>query len=100
MALKEPHLILGLGELLWDILPEGPRLGGAPSNFAVMSARLGDNGAVANRIGTAPLGREAIPFLKTTPLDTGYLKEDFTLVTGTVTIALENGQPLYTIHDP
>jgi len=98
--MSERKCVVGLGELLWDILPEGPRLGGAPSNFAVMSARLGDNGAVATRIGTDPLGREAMAFLKTTPLDTGYIQEDFSRVTGTVTVALENGQPLYTIHEP
>src|ERR1035437_1427236 len=53
--LKEPHLILGVGELLWDLLPEGPQpggvpidgstsrgwLGGGPTNFAVMAGRLG-----------------------------------------------------------
>ena len=39
--MREPHLILGLGELLWDVLPEGPRLGGAPANFAVMAGQLG-----------------------------------------------------------
>jgi fructokinase len=92
--------IVGLGELLWDLLPQGPQLGGAVSNFAVMAARLGNNGAIATRIGTDPLGREAMAFLKTTPLDTRYIQEDFSRVTGTVTVALEQGQPRYTIHDP
>ncbi|HEY3988822.1 MAG TPA: carbohydrate kinase [Acidobacteriaceae bacterium] len=92
--------IVGLGELLWDMLPQGPQLGGAPSNFAVMAARLGNNGAIATRIGTDPLGREAMAFLKTTPLDTGYIQEDFSRVTGTVTVALQDDQPRYTIHEP
>jgi fructokinase len=92
--------IVGLGELLWDILPAGPQLGGAASNFAVMSARLGNNSAIATRIGTDPLGREAMAFLKTTPLDTRYIQEDFSRVTGTVTVALEQGQPRYNIHEP
>ena len=34
--------IVGIGELLWDLLPSGPRLGGAPTNFSTLSARLGD----------------------------------------------------------
>ncbi len=92
--------IVGLGELLWDILPAGPQLGGAVSNFAVMAARLGNNGAIATRIGTDPLAREAMSFLKTTPLDTRYIQEDFSRVTGTVTVALEQGEPRYTIHEP
>ncbi|HEY4008681.1 MAG TPA: carbohydrate kinase [Acidobacteriaceae bacterium] len=92
--------IVGLGELLWDMLPQGPQLGGAPSNFAVMAARLGNKGAIATRIGTDPLGREAMAYLKTTPVDTGYIQEDFSRVTGTVTVALEKGEPRFTIHEP
>lgn len=98
--MSDSKCIVGLGELLWDILPEGPQLGGAPANFAVMAARLGNQGATATRIGTDPLGRDAMAFLKTTPLDTGYIQEDFSRVTGTVTVALEQGQPHFTIHEP
>ena len=39
---NEPHLILGVGELLWDILPDKVLLGGAPANFAAMAGRLGE----------------------------------------------------------
>jgi fructokinase len=92
--------IVGLGELLWDMLPEGPQLGGAVSNFAVMAARLGNRGVAATRIGTDALGREALAFLKTTPLDTQFIQEDFSRVTGSVTVTLEDGQPRYTIHEP
>jgi fructokinase len=98
--MSDPKTIVGLGELLWDMLPQGPQLGGAVSNFAVMAARLGNHGAIATRIGTDPLGREAITYLKTTPLDAGYIQEDFSRVTGTVTVALEGGEPRYTIHEP
>ena len=96
----EARCIVGLGELLWDVLPQGPRLGGAVANFAVMAARLGNHGAVATRIGTDPLGRDAISFLKTTPIDTTYIQEDFSRVTGTGTVTLEEGEPRYTIHEP
>jgi fructokinase len=98
--MSDRKIIVGLGELLWDILPAGPQLGGAASNFAVMAARLGNNGAIATRIGTDPLGREAMAFLKTTPLDTRYIQEDFSRVTGTLTVALERGEPRYIIHEP
>jgi fructokinase len=100
VCMNDRKSIVGLGELLWDLLPQGPQLGGAASNFAVMAARLGDNGAIATRIGTDPLGREAMSYLNTTPLDTGYIQEDFSRVTGTVTVTLDQGEPRYTIHEP
>ncbi|MGA3012258.1 MAG: hypothetical protein ABSD72_18525, partial [Terracidiphilus sp.] len=76
--MKEPHLILGIGELLWDILPGGPRLGGvpidgslsigllggAPANFAVMSGRLGNHAAILSRTGRDELGRKAVELLE------------------------------------
>lgn len=98
--MSDRKCIVGMGELLWDMLPEGPQLGGAPSNFAVMAARLGNRGVAATRIGTDPLGREAQVFLNTTPLDTQYIQEDFSRVTGTVTVTLEEGQPRFVIHEP
>jgi fructokinase len=98
--MSAPKIIVGLGELLWDMLPQGPQLGGAPSNYAVMAARLGNNGTIATRIGTDPLGRQAMTYLKATPVDAGYIQEDFSRVTGTVTIALDKGEPRYTIHEP
>jgi len=44
-----PALMIGLGEVLWDILPTGRALGGAPANFAYMASVLGDQGIVASR---------------------------------------------------
>ena len=43
--------MIGLGEVLWDILPSGRVLGGAPANFAYMTNVLGDQGIVASRVG-------------------------------------------------
>ena len=68
--MKEPHLILGIGELLWDIVPDGMRLGGAPANFAVMAGRLGNHAAILSRIGRDDLGREAIDRLNPMPVET------------------------------
>ena len=51
--------IVGLGELLWDVLPKGKELGGAPANFAYMTSLLGDHGIVASRVGSDALGRTA-----------------------------------------
>jgi fructokinase len=98
--LKEPHLILGVGELLWDLLPEGAQLGGAPANFAVMAGRLGNHAAILSRIGRDDLGRKAVDILDPLPADTAYLEVDPAHETGKVTVVLENGQPHFTIHQP
>ncbi len=98
--MKEPHLILGIGELLWDVLPEGPRLGGAPGNFTVMAGRLGNHAAILSRIGRDDLGRKAVNRLDPLPADTSFLQVDAAHETGRVTVAFEDGQPHYTIHQP
>jgi fructokinase len=102
--MKDPHLILGIGELLWDIVPDGMRLGGAPANFAVMAGRLGDHAVILSRIGRDDLGRQAIDRLNAMPapmpVDTSFLQVDPLHETGRVTVSLENGEPHYTIHEP
>lgn len=96
----EPRLVLGIGELLWDLLPEGPRLGGAPANFSVMAGRLGNHVEVLSRIGRDELGRRAVEVLEPMPLHTGSLQIDTEHETGRVTVTLRDGQPEYTIHEP
>jgi fructokinase len=98
--LNEPHLILGIGELLWDILPKGPQLGGAPANFTVMAGRLGNHAAILSRIGRDDLGRNAIKLLDPLPVDTSHIQIDPSHETGRVTVTLNNGQPEYVIHQP
>ena len=98
--MKEPHLILGVGELLWDLLPERARLGGAPANFSVMAGRMGNHAAILSRIGRDNLGREAVHQLDPLPADTSFLQIDPVHETGQVTVSLHNGQPEYTIHQP
>jgi fructokinase len=114
MTLKEPHLILGLGELLWDLLPAGARLGGipvdasmsmgllggAPANFAVMAGRLGNHAAILSRIGRDDPGRAAMEVLDPLPVDASRLQVDRVHATGRVTVAFSGGQPGYTIHEP
>ena len=98
--MKEPHLILGVGELLWDMLPEGMRLGGAPANFAVMAGRLGNHTAILSRIGRDELGRKAVERLDPLPADTSFIEVDPAHETGRVTVGFEGGQPHYTIQEP
>ena len=86
--------------MLWDVLPEGPRLGGAPANFTVMVGRLGNHAAILSRIGRDDLGRKAVAELDPLPTDTSHLQVDPVHATGRVTVALKDGQPEYIIHQP
>ncbi len=92
--------IVGLGELLWDELPAGIQLGGAPANFAVMAARLGVHGILASRLGEDARGEQARAMLAGLPVDTRFLQSDPERPTGRVSVQLEGGQPEYTIHAP
>jgi fructokinase len=96
----QPKFVVGLGELLWDLLPSGPRLGGAVSNFAVMAGRLGSRAVCASRVGNDELGREARNRLSQLPLDTSFLQTDPQHPTGTVSVQLKDGQPEYMIEEP
>ena len=98
--MREPQLVLGVGELLWDLLPEGPRLGGAPANFSVMAGRLGSRAYILSRIGRDPLGEQALDILRPLPVETSAIQMDPRAETGRVTVTLNNGQPSYTIHEP
>jgi fructokinase len=80
-------------------LPMG-LLGGAPANFAVMAARLGNHAAILSRIGSDELGRKAVELLESLPVDAGFLEVDPAHETGRVTVEFEGGQPSYTIHRP
>ncbi len=99
-ALDGTHLILGIGELLWDLLPEGPRLGGAPANFTVMAGRLGNHAVVLSRVGRDDPGRAAMAKLHPLSVDAAHIQVDAAHATGRVTVAFESGQPVYTIHEP
>ena len=98
--MNKPHLVLGLGELLWDMLPGGPQLGGAPANFTVMTGRLGNHAVLLSRIGRDALGTRAIEILEPLPVDASSIQVDPEHETGRVTVRFEDGQPHYTIHQP
>jgi fructokinase len=94
------HTIVGLGELLWDLFPEGKQLGGAPANFAYMTNLLGDAGIVASRVGDDDLGREAKSCLEHLGLRTSSLQSDPAHPTGTVRVQVDpTGQPTFQIAE-
>jgi fructokinase len=92
--------MIGLGEVLWDILPTGRVLGGAPANFAYMTNVLGDQGIVASSVGNDELGREACQLLQELGLNTSYLHRDDLHETGIATVRIDGtGQPNFTIKE-
>ena len=92
-------LFVGLGELIWDMLPEGRRLGGAPSNFAYMARLLGNRSAVASRVGRDALGREARARLEAAGVSTAYVQVENVHPTGTVGVRIgERGEPAFTVN--
>ena len=92
-----PPLIVGLGEALYDLLPTGPALGGAPLNAAVQSHQLGNRAVVASRIGGDALGQALLHDLTTRGMDTAFIQRDPAAPTGTVEVILRNGEPEYDI---
>jgi fructokinase len=93
-------IVVGLGELLWDLFPSGKQLGGAPANFAYITALLGDSGIVASRVGDDRLGQEALWHLKSCGLDVNRVQRDLAHPTGTVKVEVDSkGQPEYRITE-
>jgi fructokinase len=93
-------IVVGLGELLWDLFPAGKQLGGAPANFAYITAMLGDTGIVASRVGDDRLAQEALWHLKSNRLDVNRIQRDLTHPTGTVKVDVDvKGQPEYHITE-
>ena len=91
---------IGLGEVLWDLLPAGKQLGGAPANFAYHVHALGAQALVVSRVGNDAPGREIISRLRALGLRTDGITVDRSAPTGTVGVALdEHGTPTFTIHE-
>src|SRR5713101_986872 len=94
------HKVVGLGEILWDMLPNGKQLGGAPANFAYISTLLGDDGIVATRVGSDSLGNEALRQLAALGVTTGFVQSDTVHPTGTVQVQIDHaGQPKFEIAE-
>jgi fructokinase len=99
--MSSTHTIVGLGELLWDLLPGGRQLGGAPANFAYFANLLGDRGIVASRVGDDELGRAAARRLRELGSSAEYLQYDSSHPTGAVQVRVDaTGQPEFEIARP
>lgn len=92
--------IIGIGEVLWDMLPGGAQLGGAPANFAYHAQALGAAAGVVSRVGDDRLGREILDRLRAMGLPTDLVQVDESAPTSTVTVELlAGGVPRFTIHE-
>jgi len=91
--------LVGIGEVLWDMLPAGRQMGGAPANFVYHAGALGADARVVSRVGDDELGREIIRRLEELGVPTDCVEVDATAPTGIVSVSLtEDGQPQFTIH--
>jgi len=97
---KDAPVVVGIGELLWDLLPGGRQIGGAPANFAYHAHALGAQGVLVSAVGEDPDGRELLMRLKPKGLDLDLVSIQPGRPTGTVTVEVSgNGIPVYTIHE-
>ena len=89
-------IIVGLGEILWDVFPEQKILGGAPANFAYYVSQFGFNGNVISAVGDDILGKEILNSLEEKSLN--CLIETTSFPTGIVQVTLSGeGIPSYEI---
>jgi fructokinase len=93
--------VLSIGELLWDMLPTGPRLGGAPFNVVAHMARLGHAAAILSAVGDDELGRCARAEVERLGVRTDVLQTVAAAPTGTVAVEFDaEGHPSYVIETP
>jgi fructokinase len=99
--MKSTYKVVGLGEVLWDMLPSGKQLGGAPTNFAYMATLLGNEGVVASRIGSDRLGQDTLRRIDALGLKAQFVQLDEAHPTGTARVSVDDqGQPRFTITEP
>jgi fructokinase len=93
--------VVALGEILWDLFPDGRRLGGAPLNFAAQLGRLGHPVSLISALGDDELGSEAAEVMAGLKLDYRYLQTSAGRATGTAGVELApDGSPRFVIARP
>lgn len=94
----QPSFIIGLGEALWDVLPEGKKIGGAPANFAYHVSQFGFPSMAISAVGNDALGDELLDEFDRLGLH--YLIPRIDYPTGTVQVELDSeGVPTYDIRE-
>ncbi|PWJ43260.1 carbohydrate kinase family protein [Sediminitomix flava] len=98
--MNKQFLVLGFGEILWDILPNGKQLGGAPANFAFHCNQQGMNGIPVSAVGKDELGDEILKLLKAKNIDRKAIRVLEDKATSTVDVVVDKaGKPTYQIHE-
>jgi len=97
--MAKAKLFLGCGEVLWDLLPGGKQLGGAPINAAVHARALGADAFPVGRVGKDALGDGILERLRAMGMPTEHVAVDVEAPTGTVSVELAEGQPKFVIHE-
>ena len=98
--MSQPPNIVCLGEILWDLLPTGPQLGGAPSNLACHVASLGGIATILSRVGNDDLGHKALALLRARGVQVDLVGVDSKVPTGTAGVELtSDGQPRFFIQE-
>lgn len=93
-------VIVGIGEVLWDLFPDSKQFGGAPANFAAHAASLGARSYVISRVGEDELGRKARAAIIDNGVASDFLQSDPQRATGSVQIELaDNGSATYEFAD-
>jgi len=96
--MENKRMIVGLGEALWDVLPEGKKLGGAPANFAYHTGQFGLDTLAISALGEDRLGDETIAAIEEQGLN--YMMPRVPYPTGTVQVTLDDeGIPAYDIKE-
>ena len=87
-----------MGEALWDVLPEGKKIGGAPANFAYHVSQFGFDSRVVSAVGNDELGDEILEVFREKQLK--HQLERVNYPTGTVQVTLDGeGVPCYDIKE-
>jgi len=93
------HVVVGLGEVLWDVFPDGPRFGGAPANYACHAASLGADSHMVSGVGRDDLGERALHALRRHGVETSAIRQG-RYPTGAVHIQLDDeGKASYEFLD-
>ena len=95
--LKKKFLVIGIGEILWDLLPSGKMLGGAPTNFAFHANQLGGRGIPVSAVGDDELGNEIFSELNKRNIDSNFIQQIENQKTGVVEITFNEAEPNYNI---
>ena len=82
--------LVGIGEVLWDLLPAGPQLGGAPANFAYHAHALGATASLVTRVGKDDRGKAILERFEQIEIADDTIQVDDDAPTGTVTVALSH----------